>query len=193
MDIDNLLKTRRTIRKFKQIPLSEKQLCKYIDNARFSPSAGNIQPLKYAVLCNKEMTEKMFDFVKWAAYLAPDYNTKEDERPTAYIVICADESIRKNGYETDIGLAAGNIIISAWADEIGTCLMGAIDRPKIAELLNLPDKLKVSCVIALGYPKEEPKSVEVQDEDIKYYLNGEGRLCVPKRGLKEILINTDVK
>ena len=191
MNINNLFETRRTIRKFQQIPIPQKQLYTYIDNARLAPSAGNIQPLKYAVIDTEEMTEKIFGFVKWAAYLAPAYNPKEDERPTAYIVICADESIASISYETDAGLATGSIIISAWSDGVGTCLIGAIDRPRITEFLGLPNSMKVVCVIALGYPKEEPEHVSVKDGDIKYYLNDNGRLCVPKRDFEEILISKE--
>ena len=182
------MKTRRTIRKYKQTLLSEEQLYNYIDTARPAPSAGNLRLLKYAVLNTKETTEKMFGLVKWAVYLAPEYNSKDSERPTAYIVICADESIRENGYDIDVGIAAENIIISAWADGVGSCLMGAIDRPKIEELLNLPDNLKVSLVIALGYSDEEQMEAEVKDGNIKYYLSNEERLCIPKRKLEEILI-----
>ncbi len=188
MDTYKLLKSRRTIRKFKQTPLSYEQLLRYVDAARVAPSGGNHQPLKYAVVQNESMTGKIFAFVRWAAYLAPAYNPKDDERPTAYIVICADETVSKSGYEFDVGAAAENIVIAALADGVGSCIMGAIDREKIGGLLNLPENLKVSHVIALGYPAEEPEEVQIK-EDIKYYLNDKGTLCVPKRGMDEVLLN----
>lgn len=185
-----LIKSRRTIRKFKQTPLSEAQLLRYVDAARHAPSAGNLQPLKYAVVHSRAMTEKIFPLVKWAAYLAPLYNPEEEERPTAYVVVCADTSIRQSDYETDVGAAVENLILSAWADGVGSCFMGAIDRPKIGELLKLPANLKIICVVALGYPAEMPKIVELEDDDIQYYLNDEGTLCVPKRNLEDVLIKT---
>ena len=188
MNINDILKSRRTIRKFKQTPLSEAQLMQYIDAARLAPSAANLQPLKYVAINSVEMVEKIFPLVKWAAYIAPEYNPKKDERPVAYIAVCADTSIRQAGYDIDVGAAVENLIISALSDGVGACWMGAIDRPKISELLDLPQNMGLSCVIALGYPLEEPKEVKITDDSIKYYLGEDGTLCVPKRSLKDVMI-----
>lgn len=188
MDIHDIFKSRRTIRKFKQPPLSEEQLLRYIDSARLAPSAGNMQPLKYIVVHSLAMKERLFPLVKWAAYLAPDYNPKENEKPTAYIVVCADRTIRKSGYEIDVGAAVENLILSAWVDGVGSCIMGAIDRQKIRTLLDIPEELEVSCVISLGYPAEIPRETKVTDS-IRYYLDEDGILCVPKREREDVLIN----
>jgi len=188
MNIDDILKERRTIRKFRQDRISEELLKKYIDLARLAPSAANLQPIKYAIVHTKEMTDKLFDLTKWAGYLAPQYNPKDDERPTAYIVILTDDNIRKSGCDMDVGAAAQSIILSAYNDGIGTCWIASVDREKTAELLNLSDNLKVSCVIALGYPMESPREVEVEKADIKYYLDNNGTLCVPKRCSQEVTV-----
>ena len=136
MNVNELMKSRRTIRKFKQIPIEEKQLVSYIESARVAPSGGNLQPLKYVTVSSREYTDRLFDFVKWAAYLAPDYTPSRDERPTAYVVICADTSIRNSGYEMDAGAGALSIILSALSDGVGCCWMASIDKDKISELLN---------------------------------------------------------
>ncbi len=188
MNINDVLTSRRTIRKFKQTPLSKEQLLRYVGAARLAPSAGNLQLLKYIVVQNEEMTEKIFPLVKWAAYLASGYNPKENERPIAYVVVCADISVRQSGYDMDVGAAVENLIISAWADEVGSCWMGAIDKPKVEELLELPENLVVSCIVALGYPAEMPSEVEITNNIIKYYLNEDGVLCVPKRKFEDVLI-----
>lgn len=183
-----LIKSRRTIRKFLQKPLSCEQLAEYIDAARVAPSGANLQPLKYIAVQSKEMTDKMFPLVKWAGYLAPEYNPKDDERPTAYIVVCADTEIRKTGYDMDVGAAVENIILSALSDGVGACWMAAIDRDEIRKLLDIPVYCEIPCVVALGYPKETPKEVGITT-DIKYYLEDE-TLCVPKRSMEEVLIKT---
>ena len=92
--------------------ISKELLLKYIDAARIAPSGGNLQPLKYAIISKKEAVSEFFSYVKWAGYLAPYYNPKENERPTAYIVVLADTAIRKNGYELDVGAAVENIILN---------------------------------------------------------------------------------
>ena len=183
-----LIKSRRTIRKFHQKPLTCEQLKEYIDAARVAPSGANLQPLKYIAVQSKAMADKMFPLVKWAGYLAPDYNPADDERPTAYIVVCADTEIRKTGYELDVGASVENIILSALSDGVGACWMAAIDRDEIRKILDIPESCEIPCLVALGYPKESPKEVDITT-DIKYYLDGE-TLCVPKRDMDEVLIKT---
>ena len=190
MNIYEFIKSRRTIRKFRQDELSVEQLNKYIDAARVAPSAANIQPLKYVVVKSREMSEKMFPLVKWAGYLAPDYNPKEGERPTAYIVVCADTTIRKSGYDMDIGAAVENMMLCALADNVGACWMLSIDRDEIRKLLSIDENLEISCVDAMGYLAERPKEVEVEEGDIKYYLDETDTLCVPKYTMDEVVIKT---
>ena len=187
MNVVEFIKSRRTIRKFKQIPLSCEQLEKYIDVARVAPSAANMQPLKYVAVQTASMTKKVFPLLKWAGYL-PEYTPQEGERPVAYIVVCVDKNISPVGTELDIGAAVENIILAALSDDVGSCWIGSVDKEKMAELLDIKDPLTISCVLALGYPKESPMEVEIK-ENIKYYLNGE-TLCVPKRSIKDVLIKT---
>ncbi len=185
--MNELILKRRTIRKFEQRPLSEEQLRGYVNAARVAPSAANLQPLKYAVVNTKEMTDKVFETLKWAGYLKGEYNPKENERPTAYIVVCVDSNISKANYDMDVGAAVENIILTALADGVGSCWLGSVDRKTLAEILSLPDYLSISCVVALGYPAESPKEAVITDGDIKYYIE-DGRLNVPKRSLDEIII-----
>ena len=182
-----LIQKRRTIRKFAQTPLKQEQLLRYIDCARVAPSGMNLQPLKYAAVCSPEMTEKIFPMLKWAGYLAPEYDPKEGERPTGYIVVCADTAIRKAGYEADVGAAVENIILSALEEGVGACWIGSVDRPALKELLKLPEEITITHVVALGYPSEDPRDAPVEEGNIKYYLE-DGTLMVPKRSREEVLL-----
>ncbi len=187
MDINELILKRRTIRKFQQKPLTDEQLKGYINAARIAPSAANLQPLKYAVVTGKDMTDKVFETLKWAGYLKGEYNPKENERPTGYIVVCVDNGISKANFDMDVGAAVENIILTALADGVGSCWLGSVERPRLKRLLKLPENLEISCVVALGYPAETPTAVEMKNGDVKYYLDGE-TLNVPKRPLNEIII-----
>lgn len=190
MDFFDLIKSRRTIRKFKNESLSAEQLARYIDAARVAPSAANMQPLKYIAVASREMAEKVFPLVKWAGYLNGEYNPKDGEHPTAFIAVCADHSVRQGGYEVDMGAAVENLILAALADGVGACWMGAIDYQKISELLKIPENLKLLCVVALGYPAETPEEVGVEDNSIKYYIGENENLQVPKRSLDDVLLKT---
>ena len=65
--------------------------------------------------------------------------------------------------------------------------MGAIDYEKITELLDAGENLKLLCVVALGYPAEEPKEAQLTD-GVKYYLDEDKVLNVPKRSLDEVTV-----
>lgn len=186
MDINELILRRRTIRKFKQEPISDKLLIKYVNAARFAPSAANLQPLKYVIVKCPEMLDKVFKTVKWAGYLAPKHQPLENERPVAYIIVCVDTNISRSGYELDAGASIENIILSALSDGIGACWLGSMDKKQLSDELKLKENLSICSVIALGYPKEEPKAVKIKD-DIKYYLDVDV-LCVPKREIDDVLI-----
>ena len=187
MDINELIAKRRTIRKFEQKPLSNEQLYKYIEAARVAPSAANLQPLKYATVSEKQMTDKVFETLKWAGYLKGEYTPKENERPTGYIIVCVDNDISKASYDMDVGAAVENIILSAFFDGVGSCWLGSVERPKLKRLLSISNNLEISCVVALGYPKEEPQEAVMRDGDIKYYLKDDV-LNVPKRRLEDIIV-----
>ncbi len=188
MYITNTITSRRTIRKFKDTPIDSKLLTKYVNNARLAPSALNLQPLKYIVIKSGDMCTKLFPLLKWAGYLRGAYTPEEHERPTAYIVVCGDTDIRQAGYETDVGAAIENIILSALEDGIGACWIASVDRVETSKLLNLPENIVIASVVALGYPAETPKECAMLDGDVKYYLQ-DGTLFVPKRSMDEILLN----
>lgn len=189
MNISEAIKNRRTIRKFMQTPLTKEQLTRYVDAARLAPSAANLQPLKYAIIQSQEMADKMFELVKWAGYLAPDYNPKEGERPVAYIAVCSDKNNRSNWVAVDMGAAVENIILEALSDGVGACWIASVNVPEATKLLSLPEDIKLECVVALGYPAEEPKEVSITS-DIKYYVDETGTLCVPKQSLDDAILKT---
>lgn len=189
MEVYKAAISRRSIRKFKQDKIGNKTLHKYIDAARLAPSASNMQPVRYAIVNGEENVQRFFPFTNWAGYIKPAGNPAPGEEPTAYIVILADTSIRNSNYELDIGAAAQNIMLCAQEDGIGTCWLGAIDRDKIREFLQLDEKYAISTVIALGYPAENPQ-IEQENGTIKYYKDENGTLHVPKRKLEDIIIKS---
>lgn len=188
MSTKDLIHSRRTIRKFRQTPLTADQLRSYIDAARVAPSAANLQPLKYIAVQSSEMVEKLFPLVKWAGYLAPDYDPKPGERPTAYVVVCVDSRISQRSSEMDVGAAVENLLLAAWEDGVGGCWMASVERAGVRKLLQIQEHLSISCVVALGYSAESPKEAAVEDS-IKYYLDDTGTLCVPKRSMDEVLLD----
>lgn len=178
---------RRTIRKFLQRPIERHILEKLIDAARLAPSAANLQPLKYCLVTESNEVRIVFEHVKWAAYIRPHGTPLPGEEPVAYILVLVDTDIRKTGYELDVGAAVQNLLLTAEAEDIGTCWMAAIDRDKICSALHIDGKYILNTAIALGYKAENPQ-VKDMHGDVQYYKDENGVLHVPKRKIHDIIL-----
>jgi len=176
---------RRTVRKYTKEPVPKDVLVKCVEAARLSPSGMNRQPLKYIIVNDDKLLAKVFSTTSWAGYL-PNYGPSEEEMPQAYIIVLLDKEIRKN-YGHDAGIAAMSISMVAYEKGLGSCILGAIDRSHLRKILNIPDSLDIVLAVALGYPAESPIVDKVKNEDIKYWLDNNGVLHVPKRELKDIV------
>lgn len=188
MKVREAIYTRRTIRKFRQEPISEDILRELAEAARYAPSGSNLQPLKYK-LVGEAGAPRVFPHVHWAGAIAPAGDPKPGEEPAAYIFILVDTNIRASGYEMDVGIAAQNITLAALEMGIGSCMMGAIDRAALKAEFSIPAHLELSLVMALGYPAQKPVAVEMASPDAyRYWLTPDGILHVPKRPLDEIIV-----
>ncbi len=188
--LKKLIRKNRSCRRFhgnKRIPA--RTLKSLVELARLSASGANLQPLKYYLSSSPETNRKIFPCLKWAGYLKDWHGPTEEERPSAYIVITGDTGISRNfGY--DCGIAAQGILLGAVEKGLGGCIIGTVEREKLRKLLQIKKKLEILVVIALGKPKEKIIIETVgKNEDIKYWRDKKGVHHVPKRPLKDIIIN----
>lgn len=187
MNVYDAIMARRTIRKFTQKEIAQEDLTKLVDCARMAAYGANVQPLKFAVVTDKKLLDDIFPSTKWAGYLT-DGAPKENERPTAYVAVLGDRSIKQNGaFEVEAGAAVTTMMLEAVEMGLASCWLGAIQRDEIKKTLNLDDNLDIVYLLALGYPDQKSRAVEMNG-DIKYFEDGDGVINVPKRPLKEILI-----
>ena len=188
MNVREAIEKRRTIRKFTDRIIDSAELHELIDCARLAAYGANLQPLKFKCINKPDETAKVFTFTKWAGYLQ-DGTPKEGERPTAYIAVLGDSSIKKNGdFEVDAGAAVTNMMLRATELNLGTCWLGAINREEITKILNLPENLKLLYLLAVGESAQESIACDMKDENIKYFMGEDGVLNVPKRSLEEIIV-----
>jgi nitroreductase len=187
--LKSLIQKNRSYRRFyEEKKISIKTLKSLIELARLSASSANLQPLKYFLSHTSKTNQKIFPYLKWAGYLKDWPGPAEGERPPAYIVILGDTSISKN-FEYDSGIAAQSILLGATEKGLGGCIIGSIEREKLRRSLKIPKHLEIVLVIALGKPKEKVVIETVdKDGDIKYWRDKKGVHHVPKRALKDILI-----
>ena len=190
MDMMEFLRSRRTYRRFAQRAVPHEILTEAVDAARMASCGANRQTVRYIVVESADAVAAVQPLVHWAAYLPPEQGTpKADELPTAFIAGLQDDNL-PGASDVDVGLALGSLTAAAWAHGVGSCIMGAIDRPALKELLALPEGVRLCYMVALGYPTHESHLVEMQDGSVKYYLDADRNYCVPKRGMDEVLLKT---
>jgi nitroreductase len=186
----DLIAKNRTYRRFyENVTISRAELEDLIDYARLSASGGNKQPLKYILSYEKEMNERIYSTLAWAGYLADWPGPDAGERPSAYIIIVEDKEVGMVG-GVDHGIAAQSIMLGAVEKGLGGCMIANIQRPKLRDLLHLPERYEILLALALGKPKETVVIKEAgPDSDIKYWRDEHKVHHVPKRKLKDVILH----
>lgn len=188
--IRDLITKNRSYRRYdSSVMIPFKQIKNWIELARFSASGRNIQSLKYAVSITTEINEKIFPNLGWAGYLANWNEPEKKERPVAYIAVLHDKSLSDN-YYCDDGIAMQSILLGAVEDGFGGCIIGTVNKSKVAKILSLPIHMEILWIVALGKPVEECLVEDVKNNDIKYWRDENDIHHVPKRLLDEIIFKS---
>jgi len=140
-----VIKKRRSIRRYKSKPVAEDILTNILEAARLAPSAGNRQPWHFIVVKDNERKQQL-GIPQWAA-----------EAPIV-IVGCADTKTRPEPTcLVDLSIAFEHIVLAATNFGLGTCWIGRLNRDDtIKKTLGIPEHVKVVAVTPLGYPDETP-------------------------------------
>lgn len=164
MDLVQVIKERRSVRKFKPDPVPDDLLETVLEAGRWAPSWANTQCWRFVVVRDEESRAALAE-------------AKQSNNPAAdairhaplTIVICAQ--VQTSGYykgeaPTDKGdwymfdtaLAAQNMMLMAHWLGLGTVPVGLFDAAKVAEALKVPSGFAVVLMLPLGYPAEIPKA-----------------------------------
>jgi len=160
--LDELIKERRSIRKYTEKPVEQYKLKAVIEAARLAPSACNAQPWRFVVVSEPELRTKLFE--TGLGGVVPNSWAKT---APAVIAACSDldfmthkvaERIQGVEYHLiDIGIALEHIALKAVELGLGACYIGWFNAKSIKKLLKLPLKWKVECLMTIGYPAETPE------------------------------------
>jgi nitroreductase len=146
-DILELIKTRRSVRQYKDKEVSEDDLLKVLEAGRWAPSAVNRQPWHFVVVKDKSIRDQLSK---------SPFAEQISQAPISFVV-CADES-RSRWAQIDCALAIENIMLEAHSLGLGTCYVGGFNEERVKEILEIPERWKPIGIITLGYPKKVKKS-----------------------------------
>ncbi len=188
MDLMELMKTRRTYRRFTQEPVPQEVLDDILLSTRYSSSAANRQPLRFIVIKDKEKVDEVFQYTTWAGQLPKELGwPKDDERPTLFIAVIENPEISA-WCDTDTGIALANMTLAAWAHGVGSCIIGACNKPVLSEMFGLSEKEKLHSVVAFGYPTHKSTIVDPEEDGkLNYYVDDKVDYYVKKRKLSDVI------
>lgn len=172
MDVISAIKSRRSVRKFKEEPLSRQQLLELLEAGVWAPSGGNRQTWRFVAVSTPAGVKKI-------KMVTPGMGGA----PTAVIAIAHDMDLvdRKEGNQQpesiakmDSAMAAQNILLAAEAMGLGSCVIASFNAKGVAKVLNLPDNWKPHLLISLGYPAADPKPPARKFEEIIWWEQYDG-------------------
>ncbi len=189
MNVKDIAYKNRTYRRFDQShKIDMVTLEELTDLARVTSSGGNFQAIKFILVNDEKMCDIIFDNIKWAAALPEWPGPAEGEKPTAYIIPLRDENISKNTF-WDLGLWTQSILMGAVEKGLGACQFGNVKYKELEKILELPENLVITSVLALGKPIEKVVLVDIpQSGNMNYYRDKDMVHYVPKRKLEDIIL-----
>ena len=146
MSILEVIKARRSVRKFKQKAVPLKVIEGILEAGRWAPSGLNNQPWRFMVL-GKEKKDSLAQFTLYGRIV---------KGADKVILVFLDKKASYN-YEKDlmaIGACIQNMLLYIHSIKLGACWLGEIlnQREKVQGFLKISKILELEAVIALGYP-----------------------------------------
>ena len=161
MDILEIIKTRRSIRRYESTPVSKEELDKILEAGRWAPSADNSQPWRFIALRSQEVRKKLADMLTWGRFLS--------QAPLGIVVTV---NPRASSHPMEDGAAATqNILLEAHSLGLGACWIGAYGagyEESAKKLLNVPDYERLIAVIAIGHPAESPQGTRRKLDEVVF-------------------------
>ncbi len=161
------IKSRRSIRKFTDTPVSKDTMNEIVSAASYAPSWKNSQTVRYIVIESQDILDKIAD----TATLGFEHNKgiiAGCKTLVAAVTVggkCGYNSdgsfttSKKDKWEAfDAGIAVQTFCLAASELGVGTVILGIFDEDIMSEILSLPEGQYTAALIAAGYPAVEPNA-----------------------------------
>ncbi len=155
MEFYDVIKKRKSVRKYKPVPIADEVIKRILDAGRMAPSAKNYQPWHFIVIRDPEIKKKVAEACSNQFFIA---------EADVIICGCAFEKVawgRMGNYMAawphDLSIALEHVILAATNEGLGTCWIGKFDEGMVRDVLEIPDGVRVVALTPVGVPAEEAK------------------------------------
>jgi nitroreductase len=148
MDVYEAIRTRKSVRAYRDEPVAEDVLDRIFDAARLAPSARNAQEWRFVVVRDPSVRARIATEAAGQDFLA---------QAAAIIACCAETDGRvmrcgQPAYPIDVAIAMDHLSLSAAAEGLGTCWIGSFDEALVKRILGIPGQVRVVQLMSLGVP-----------------------------------------
>ncbi|MBA2123332.1 nitroreductase family protein [bacterium Unc6] len=156
----DILKKRKSVRKFKKDPVSKEKIKKIIDCARLAPTAINIQPWEFIVITVPEKIKQIADTTDHGKFISG--------APCCIAIFCKDTKY----YLEDGCAATENILLASAELDLGSCWVAGDKKfyaEEIRKILQVPEGYKLISLIPIGHPDEAPNPHKRTLEEVLHW------------------------
>ncbi|MCD6306791.1 MAG: nitroreductase family protein [Deltaproteobacteria bacterium] len=171
-DLMNIVKGRRSVRKYQDKDIPEKDLNQILESVRWSPSWANTQCWEVIVIRDPKVKKRVQEIL-------PKSNPAAKHLTEAPVILVLCAKLASSGYYKgevttkfgdwfmfDLGIAAQSICLTACDLGIGSVIVGLFEHDRVARELGVPQGYELAVLIPLGYPTKEseaPKRREISE------------------------------
>lgn len=169
MQFNDIIATRRSVRKFNDTQIPKLTLQKIISHAIAAPSSRNSHSTSFVAITNPLLIEQLAQM--------RDYGSTFLKNAPAAILILADTS-KTDLSEVNAAIAATTLQLAITNEGLASCWVHIAGRPQkqaepdgaqaadlVRELIPLKENLEPLCIIALGYSDFQPAPIPDFDRD----------------------------
>jgi nitroreductase len=161
MNLEEAVRTRRSVRAYTPDPVDEESLRSIVEVTRHAPSWANTQCVQFLAVRDRSVREALAETLS-------DRNPARDAMRQAPVTVAfvAREGLAgfKKGEavsdldwtQFDAGAAVQTFCLAAWEKGLGTVIVGYLDHRRAAEILAVPDGHRVVALTPLGRPAKTP-------------------------------------
>ena len=142
MDVFEAVRTILAVRRYQDRPVPDTVLRRILEAGRLTASAKNAQPWHFIVVQDREKLRQLGRLARTGPYIA--------QAPLAIVV-----AIEKTPFAvSDASRAIQSMLLTAWADGVGSNWVGFGGLNEVKALLHVPAELDVLAILPFGYPVE---------------------------------------
>ena len=157
-ELMEVIKTRRSVRKYDEKDVPEEVLNSILEAVRWSPSWANTQCWEVVVIRDKTIKENLKEVI-----FPKNPATNAITQAPLLLAVCG--KLKSSGFYNnivttkfgdwfmfDLGLFIQTLCLAAWDLGLGTVVVGLFDHDKAKGMIKVPEGYELVALVPLGYP-----------------------------------------